>query len=118
MSLGELQDCSCVARGCVIRSVFVFSLYLSKAWTNIVRKLDVLDVGVTWDIATGWQQPGIQVGYSETDERETAKRSRQKGHWRRALTWKMIRYSSVRTRSALQLQVQLGLVHARAPYLM
>lgn len=45
MSVEELQDCSCVARGCVRRSVFVFSLYFSRAATKIVRKLDV-DVGV------------------------------------------------------------------------
>jgi hypothetical protein len=29
MSLEELQDCNCVTRECVIRSVFVFGLYVS-----------------------------------------------------------------------------------------
>ena len=48
MSLEELQDCSCVARGCVRRSVFVFFSYASMAATKRVRKLeeDVDD----WDI--------------------------------------------------------------------
>ena len=51
MSLEELQDCSRVARGCVRRSVFVLSLYLSRAATKMERKLDV-DVGEASNMAT------------------------------------------------------------------
>ena len=49
MSLEELHDCSCDARGCVRRSVFVFSLYFSRAATKMVRKSNV-DVALGRDI--------------------------------------------------------------------
>jgi hypothetical protein len=53
MSLEELQDCSCDARGCVRRSVFVFFSYAFMAATKMVRKLeeDVEEDGA-WDIVT------------------------------------------------------------------
>ena len=40
MSIEELQDCSCVARGCVRRSVFVFFSYALTAAAKMVRKLE------------------------------------------------------------------------------
>ena len=39
MELGELQDWSWAAKGCVIRSLFVCFLYLSKALPMISWKL-------------------------------------------------------------------------------
>jgi hypothetical protein len=51
MSLDELQDCSCDARGWVRRSVFVFFSYAFMAATKVVRKLDEgVDVDGDWDM--------------------------------------------------------------------
>ena len=51
MSLDELQDCSCDARGCLRRSVFVFLSYPFIASTKMVRKWgEDVDVEVDWDI--------------------------------------------------------------------
>ena len=53
MSLEDLQDCSCVARGCVRRSVFVFFSYAFMAATKMVRKWEGdVDVEGDWDIVT------------------------------------------------------------------
>ena len=51
ISLEELQDCSCVARGCVRRSVFVFFSYAFMAATKMVRKWEDVDEG-DWDIVS------------------------------------------------------------------
>jgi hypothetical protein len=54
MSLEELQDCSCVARGCVWRLVCVFVSYSLMAATKMVRKLEEdVDVEGQWDMVTG-----------------------------------------------------------------
>ena len=45
ISLGESQDCNCVASGCVRRLVFVFFSYALMAETKMERKLEE-DVGV------------------------------------------------------------------------
>ena len=51
MSQEELQDCSCVARGCVRRSVFVFFSYAFIAATKMARKWgEDVDVEGDWDI--------------------------------------------------------------------
>ena len=51
MSLEELQDCSCVARGCLRRSVFVFFSYAFIAARKMVRKWgEDVDVEGDWDI--------------------------------------------------------------------
>ena len=59
MSLGELQDCNCVARGCVRRSVLVFFSYAFMAATKMVRKLEEdADVEGGRDMVTSWSTAG------------------------------------------------------------
>jgi hypothetical protein len=50
MSLGELQDCNWVARGCVRRSVFVVFSYAFIAATKMVRKLEAAEVVVKVEV--------------------------------------------------------------------
>ena len=53
MSVVELQDCTCAARGCVRRSVFVFLSYSFREATKMVRKLEEDEaVGEIWDMLT------------------------------------------------------------------
>ena len=73
MSLEDWQDCSCIARGCVWRSVFVFFSNAFTAATKMERKLEedpVEEEGS--DIATKSEEV---LG----DEREIASASMQMG---------------------------------------
>lgn len=62
MSLGVLQDCNCVARGWVRRSVFVFFSYAFTAATKMARKFE-LDV----DVEGGWDMVTTQSRESQSD---------------------------------------------------
>ena len=67
MSLDDLQDCNCVARGCVRKSVFVLFSYAFMATMKTARKLEE-DVGVAWDIIA----PGFRWSVDERDCYESA----------------------------------------------